>query len=257
MIIYNLLIIAFGCWNVFKKNKALSPIFGLGFLAMLGLTFLNVYNAHEPMDEKILTSVAILLGLGVLGYILIALSKNKLAQVGAVIMAAVGFNMYVNNPHTPIDPSIQLDTESELIIRLNHKKKEKLTAQLNALDFVSNIQPILSPQDANSTELDDYITLNIKDGYDINSAIGTIGQVAGIEWIEPNEVLELDIQRTKAPDTKSDFIKSVNDPLSVQQWNMQALDMSTYYDLFRSGQYAPRKTAKLFILDSGVDAKHE
>ena len=80
MIVYNLLIFAFGFWNVFKKNKVLSPIFGLGFLAALALCMIGIYNSQNPTGEKILQSTAVLLGVGVLGYILIALSKNKLLK---------------------------------------------------------------------------------------------------------------------------------------------------------------------------------
>ena len=209
------------------------------------------------MDEKILRSVAVLLGLGVLGFILIALSKNKLAQIGAVIMAAVGFNMYINNPHTPIDPSIQLDQQAELLIRLDHNDKVKLTQKLGTLNFVTDIHPLLEPKDAKSTDLDDYIKLDIKDNFDINIAIAEIHEISGVEWIEPNEILELKIERTELREEKIDFAKKVNDPLSKQQWNMEVLDMGSYYELFKSNKYKPKKTAKLFILDSGINAKHE
>ena len=257
MILYNILIFAFGFWNVFKKNKTLSPVFGLGFLAALALSLLGIYYSQHNMGDKILQTSALLLGIGVLGYILIALSKNKLAQIGAIIMAAVGFNMYINNPHTPIDPSIKLDQHAELLIRLDHDDKAELTKTLNELSFVSSIEAMLTPIDADATELDDYIKLDVNDKFDINLAISEIGQISGVEWIEPNEELQLELLKTKAPETKTDFVSSVNDPLSERQWNMQTLNMASYYELFKSKDYQPIKTAKLFILDSGVDRKHE
>ena len=257
MILYNVLIFSFGFWNIFKKNKSLSKIFGLGFIAALVFSLLGIFDSAQTMDDKMLQSTGVLLGLGVLGFILIALSKNKLAQIGAVVMAAVGFNMYISNPHTPIDPSIQLDESAELLIRLDHDTKKNLTEKLNELDFVSKIIPLLQPSDAHATELDDYVKVNIKNEFDINIAISEINAIDGIEWIEPNETLQLEILRTESPKTKTDFSSSVNDPLSNQQWNMQALDMSAYYKLFESNKYKPKKTAKLFILDSGVNANHE
>jgi thermitase len=257
MILYNILIFAFGFWNIFKKNKTLSPVFGLGFLAALALSLLGIYYSQHTMGDKILQATTVLLGIGVLGYILIALSKNKLAQVGAIIMAAVGFNMYISNPHTPIDPSIKLDQQAELLIRLDHGDKIQLTETLSELSFVSNLEPILNPKKADITTLDDYIKLDINDKFNINLAIAEIGQISGIEWIEPNEELQLEVLKTKAPETKVDFESSINDPLSSRQWNMQALNMASYYKLFKSQDYQPIKTAKLFILDSGVNAKHE
>lgn len=257
MILYNLLIFAFGFWNVFKKNKTLSPVFGLGFIAALALSLFNIYNAPLSSNQKVFEAVAVFLGLGVLGFILIALSKNKLAQIGAVIMAAVGLNMYVNNPHTPIDPSIELDKSAELLIRLEHGAKQDLVKEISNLNFVADLEPILSPLDEESTVLDDYIKLDIEESFDINFAISEINKLNGIEWIEPNEILELKVLRTEPPAKKTEFAKSVNDPLSTQQWNMEVLNMAEYYDLFQSNKYRPQKPAKLFILDSGVNAKHE
>ena len=172
-------------------------------------------------------------------------------------MAAVGFNMYISNPHTPIDPSIKLDKQAELLIRLDHSEKSQITEILSELSFVSSIEPLLNPQKADITELDDYIKLDVHDKFDINLAIAEIGQITGIEWIEPNEELQLEILKTKAPETETDFVKSVNDPLSNRQWNMQVLNMASYYELFKSQDFQPIKTAKLFILDSGVNSKHE
>jgi len=257
MILYNLLIFAFGFWNVFKKNKSLSPIFGLGFLAVLVLSMLSIFNSTQTADEKILQSIIVLLGLGVLGFILMALSKNKLAQIGAVVMAAVGLNMYVSNPHTPIDPSIELDTKAELLVRLDHDAKLELENELRSLYFVSDLTALRMPDDPKSTELDDYIKLNIEDSFDINSAIAQIHEISGIEWIEPNEILELEVSKREPTKDNIDFAKKVNDPLSGQQWNMQLLDMGSYYSLFTSNRYAPKKKANLFILDSGVNANHE
>lgn len=257
MILYNVLIFTFGFWNIFKKNKSLSPILGLGFMASLGYAVFSLLNSSNPADDKVYQGLAILFGLSILGYILIALSNNKIAQVGAVVMAAVGVNLYISNPHTPIDPNIKLDNTAEILLRIDHDNKTFITNEIQSLSFVISTEPILTPKDASSTKLDDYYQVNISDNYDLNHAISDISQVDGVEWIEPNEMMEVEFRESQPIDKAVDFIKSVNDPLANSQWNMDALNMGEYYDLFQKSKYAPKRTAKLFILDSGVNADHE
>lgn len=257
MILYNILIFLFGFWNIFKKNKSLSPVLGFSFMAAFAFWVYTVLGSPLKSDAKILQGLAVLFGLSLLGFILIYLSKNKLAQIGAVIMAVVGLNLYVTNPHSTLDPTIALDTDSELIVRVDHDNKEQIVNMMKGLSFVDDVSPFLQPRDAQSTELDDYYKVNIKNTYDINLAISDINQQKGIEWIEPNEILRLEPIANAPTSKKTSFSKSVNDPMATSQWNMEALDMQSYYPLFKKSKYSPKRTARLFILDSGVNPKHE
>jgi len=257
MILYNALIFSFGFWNIFKKNSKLSPVLGLAFFASLGLSIYRIINSASTTDAKVTSGVIIMFGLSLLGYILIALSNHKSAQIGALVLAALGVNLIVSNPHTPIDTSIELDPNAELIVRLDHDRIEEIAGQIKALEFVEQTLPFYKPNRAADTELDDYFKVNISDSYDKNEAIDLINQVDGVEWIEPNEIYRLEVP-AKSPSTqKSSFSTIVNDPLAAQQWNMEVLNMSSYYKLFENRSYRPNKMASLFILDSGVNPKHE
>jgi len=257
MILYNILIFTFGFWNVFKKNKSLSPILGFSFIVALSFSIFSIFGNSLSIEEKAAEGVILLMGLSILGFILIALSNNKLAQIGAVFLAAMGVNLYISNPHTPIDPSVELDASSELLIRLDHNNKVVAEKDIKQLHFVEGIQHLLNPAKSEITELDDYIKVNIKEGVNIDIAIGEISQFEGVEWIEPNEILKLDTKENETMKTSVDFMKYVNDPMANRQWNMEVLDMGSYYSLFENRKYKPKKTAKLFILDSGVNPKHE
>lgn len=256
MVLYNILIFTFGFWNIFKKNKSLSPILGIGFMASFGYWIYQMINSSSQMDEKVSQGVIVLFGLSLLGYILLALINNKSAQIGAVILGALGFNLILSNPHTPIDSSLQLDETAELLIRVDHDGKSEIIRNLNALNFIASIHSLRIPKDSESTELDDYISINIKNGYDINLAISNISQTSGVEWIEPNEIYQLKAKPSE-PSATNNFSSIVNDPMAAQQWNMDALNMQDYYPLFEKSKYRPKRTAKLYILDSGVNATHE
>ncbi len=257
MILYNILIFTFGFWNIFKKHKSLSPILGFSFMASFAFWVFSILNSSNRIDAKMLEGFIVLLGLSLLGFILISLSKNKIAQIGAVIMSVAGLNLYVTNPHSTINRDIKMDTKAELIIKLDHDRSSEVISELRNFSFIEGVNPLLKPKEAETTQIDDFHTVNINDAYDINLAISEITQLSGVDWIEPNEILKLEPIASTLKNEKTNFSNSVNDPMADTQWNMEALNMQDYYPLFEKSKYQPVKTAKLFILDSGVNPKHE
>ena len=257
MIIYNILIFTFGFWNIFKKNNSLSPVLGFSFMAAFAFWVFSTLGAPINNTAKVFEGLSVLFGLSILGFILISLSNNKIAQVGAVIMAAVGLNLYVTNPHSTLDPSIQMDEDAELIVELNHSDSESIIADLKNLSFVHDVKALLKPSDSRLTEIDDFYKIDIINNYDINQAISEISQQNGVEWIEPNEILRLEPVTSTQRTERTKFSNAVSDPMAESQWNMAVLNMQEYYPLFQQSKYRPVKTAKLFILDSGVNPNHE
>lgn len=257
MIIYNILIFTFGFWNIFKKHKSLSPVLGVAFMATLSFWAISLISCGASTQHKVLYGVGVMLGLSLLGFILISLSKNKLAQIGAVILSAAAINLYYSNPHTPIDSAIKLDDGGELLVRVSHENKEDVIAKIALITQVVEVRPLIEPHDENQTRLDDYVVVDVRKNVDLDEAVSAITAVDGVEWIEPSEVLTLDVRPSNSVEGKSDFANSVSDPMAKDQWNMQVLGMASYHKLFSSGAYQPARTAKLFILDSGVNASHE
>lgn len=258
MLSYSILIFTFGFWNIFKKNSSLGPLFGFSFIATLSWCAFKLYfsNALSP-SSGILEGVTVLFGLSILGFLLIALSKNKIAQLGAVVLSIVGLNAYLSNPHTPVDPKLKLDQNAELIVQLNHSNKESISEKITALNTVQNISPFYTPLLEDETDLDDYYTVDIDDRKHLDRAIQSLNEIEGVEWIEPNELLQLNLPTSSDEVLQNGFSSFVNDPFANRQWNMEALDMNSYYALFKDKKYAPKKKAKLFILDSGVNSNHE
>ncbi|MFT4535096.1 MAG: thermitase [Saprospiraceae bacterium] len=257
MILYNILIFTFGFWNIFKKNKSLSPLLGFSFMVAFAFWVFTTLGSVDRIDTKVFEGLYVLFGLSILGFILISLSKNKIAQVGAVVLASVGLNLYVSNPHTTLHPSIEMDQEAELIVQIDNDDPASTIAELKELTFIKYISPFLEPKDFDKTELDDFYKIDIKEGYDINRAVSEISQQNGVEWIEPNEILRLEPVESVQKTQRSNFSASVTDPLADSQWNMAALNMQDYYPLFEKSKFRPVRTAKLFILDSGVNPNHE
>lgn len=258
MLSYSILIFSFGFWNVFKKNKTWSPIFGFSFIATLSWCVFQLYFSNDSSpSSRFLEGLSLLFGLSILGFLLIALSKNKIAQIGAIFLSTVGMNAYLSNPYTPVNPDLELDKNAELIIRLDHQTKTDVAHHISELPMIKEIKPFLKPNDENITDLDDYYIIDIADRKQLDEVIHLLNETKGVEWIEPNEMMQLKLPATQEKEDKIVFSKYVNDPYANRQWNMKTLNMKEYYEMFEEGKYSPLKQAKLFILDTGVDARHE
>lgn len=116
------------------------------------------------------------------------------------------------------------------------------------------LQPAFSPKDLNSTDLDDYYTLDVMD---VAGAEQLLAATKGVEYFEPNEEVSVyPFMKTAANHSEvSGQSLSINDPFADQQWSMRVLNMNDYYRALESVQ--PVRKAKIAILDTGVDGKHE
>ncbi|MEE9437529.1 MAG: S8 family serine peptidase [Saprospiraceae bacterium] len=238
-------------------------MFGIIFIGSLLMSCSNMMTSTMSLEYKFLHTIFMLIGVGLLGFILQVLSNNKKAQIGAVIMTIVGVNLYISNPHTPLDPNIKLVANAELLIKIEHAHKKGISNKVLNFSFVQGLNALSTPKDSEVTTLDDYFKVDIIPDFDVNNAIANISNVEGVEWIEANEVLRQkpleELKKNNEIDqVRGDkFSASVNDPMSARQWNMEVLEMEKFYNLFTLNKFRPKKRAKLFILDSGVNARHE
>ena len=247
MILFNVMIFAFGFWNVFKNIKPLNSLFGLAFIGSLLYCIGSFYMTIPSMNGLFLHIVPVLLGMGVLGFILQAFAPNKLAQIATILVAAAGVNLYVSNPHNVLDPSLALDENAELIIRIEHDQKTKSVDEIRSIPGVKSVNKMLQPNDAENTELDDYFTIDLAQNTDKNLMVGEIKSVNGVEWLEPNEIMKVEPIESKIDVSFSPNFP-FNDPLVNRQWNAQALDLQSYHGLFLKGKFSPKKRAHLSLI---------
>ncbi|MEZ4984299.1 MAG: S8 family serine peptidase [Saprospiraceae bacterium] len=162
-------------------------------------------------------------------------------------------------PHvaTSTDTPPEWDVQAELLVEIHGEENfERWKRWIGAAGCTTT--PAFQPASADITELDDYFTVDIPDAKmkDRDVLLAKIQALDFVDWVEPNEVIRLDIlPQRNAPRLRKSM--GVNDPQVSEQWAMDALQMDKLYALLTTGKVKPTKRALVAILDTGVDAQHE
>lgn len=181
------------------------------------------------------------------------------ALAGAVVvLAMLVFREAVPMPAS--EPAVvhpTLDANAELLVELKNDLSPNVWQQWVAAQGWTT-ERAFHPQEGHRTDLDDYYTVNIpnEDWHRLADIQADIAQENLTDWIEPNEIMKLEILPAKTiPKTNRQL--GVDDPRVNEQWAMTALGMDKLYQLLAESGVKPRKRALVAILDTGVDATHE
>ena len=145
----------------------------------------------------------------------------------------------------------------------------ELLVEMSKYHDISDLEYIISkyelkykaafrPAREKETDLDDYYLVDIPSKYitQLQEIMEEFRNANSVDWIEQNEVFKIKpIISKRSPSGKIAY--GINDPDVNQLWGFEAMRMDQLYQLFRDKKVKPRKKAKIFIVDSGVDAKHE
>ena len=146
-----------------------------------------------------------------------------------------------------------LASDAELLVEVANPAGARALERLAATNNWT-LQPAFSPNDPNSTDLDDYYTLDVTN---VPAAEQLLAATKGVEYFEPNEEIQLspfEKQQVNADEMGSESL-TINDPFADQQWSMRVLNMNDYYRALEN--VSPVRKAKIAILDTGVDGQHE
>jgi len=273
--------LSLGGWILSGEHKSLSRLIGglfyASILAYLGLIFIQDWST----TAKLLTVSrdAILLS----GFSVLIMAARKVKILPYIILVTFGYNVpmlssYLQQ-HTPfmLKSGLSADrmddqeskSEQSLTDNAGLSKDGELLIELRSYDALDKLEDFNTnygleisrafyPQDEAASKLDEYYLVNVPDGMldQIDIIKKEIGRVSGVVYVEPNEMMLLDV---KPGDTqhKKHKCNHVDDPLDSDQWMHEALEMDAYYGLLNTLNAQIKKKAKLFILDSGVDSDHE
>lgn len=245
-----------GTWIIFHNNKSIGP--SLNKLAILALLFQVVFRyATSFSTEMALFDLAKdAFVLSTISALLIITKKNIFAQLGILFASVYFLNSQVQNDTHPL-PSQEIDPQAELLIKTY---KGAVSSSLEDLMqyYSIGLKRSFNPVDEEDTELDDYFTLDIPDEnhYNIEKIFRELNQLDEVEWVEYNEKLyRFPLKPGNTISGKT--LININDPLTSQQWSLQAMHMDDYYFNFKNQSLSPTTRCKLFILDSGIDSEHE
>ena len=250
----------------FRQNFKDGTFWMLGTYLAIAFLFWNDYHTVSAAHDAAPKIVRDFLLLGMVGFIQSLAVAKRISIISAVVLifclfAGAYFLQEMiegDDVYTPkitgVDAQTStLATDAELLVQVTQGVGIQTLTTLSTANGWT-FAPAFSPEDENTTELDEYYTVDVED---VVQAEAMLASADGIVYFEPNEVIQLsplELEQVAPPENSSDNY-AINDPFADQQWAMRVLDMNAYYGVLATQK--PAKKAKIAILDTGVDARHE
>ncbi|MFK7807239.1 MAG: S8 family serine peptidase, partial [Saprospiraceae bacterium] len=176
--------------------------------------------------------------------------KEKLVQTFAVAPTLSENTISIN--------SEGLDKDGELLLEIAEGHR---TGELNdlILKYDLTLSPAFEMADEQATELDDYWLVDIPTKYEKDrlTIISALQQKANIvDYVEENETISVSPLKAN-PTRRNPTDYKMNDPELQKQWGFKETGVADFYQTIRSKKITPKQKAHIFILDTGVDGKHE
>ncbi len=248
-----------------RMSRSMSSTFLLGFFVYL---FSLAFSDGE-LSDKFLILCRDMVVLALVSQFFNFFRKNKIVffTMLAVLYGLVHFKLFKfwqqSLPQAAVEQTdfdlSQADPEGELLIEL------KEGHQLDELEAISSTyglswQAAFSPARPGTTELDDYYLVNIPKAAlaEANQIKAALSSSELVDWMEINEQIQLDPSEAaisrKAPGRRA---YGINDPGISQLWGFDEMQIDQLYELLKNSKSKAAKKARIFILDTGVDGKHE
>lgn len=152
-------------------------------------------------------------------------------------------------------PPIEIKEEvsiPEYLVQVEHESRSEFIAFATSQDRIE-IKGQFNPIDKNETVLDDYFVVDVL-GSNPKKIGAVLENLPYVKYIENNEeVYTPAFESPLSAENSEQFI--FEDPLNNQQWSLINTEMKQFYEVAKNIE--SKKTVKLFILDTGVDGKHE
>lgn len=143
-----------------------------------------------------------------------------------------------------------------LVVLKNSDNLSQLEGFLNTLKIKYKIQPAFPHlKDKGMTNLDDCYSIDLESQEDADRVYDVLETSPLVETIEWNETYNIEPEMESVQSAKPISFAYINDEKSSSQWALAALEMDNLAS--RLKKLKPKKIAKIFILDTGVDANHE
>ena len=244
-----------------RRNLKDANVWMIATYAGIGLMVWQNYQAAGTMEDKLPVIIRDFLLIGMVGLVQ-SLAAAKRMPVWLAILLTLGMFTFVHlwdKEGSPFEPDGQLtlvadqpDPNGEYLV--------ELAEGADLQDFIAmaqqkgwTAQSAFAPQDEGATLLDNYLVVDVSD---VASAAAVLDQSPLVVWHEINEVIAAEpLVSEEAGALRREPGLSINDPETAQQWAMRVLKMEDYYRLL--DQQRPVKTARIAILDTGVDGRHE
>ncbi len=249
-------------WFRFKEGPVLSKFFGklffISFILLL-VSLLWKYQSIKGETRLLLTTAHVFL-IGLSGLLVNRMLKSRwgllLTSLGILLPSLWSKNSLdswaISQTNIPaVDQQAELIIKTKNIAKLKSSKLFKKYRLVAKSAFVSKPTPI--------HELHDYYVVDIPKGPEKNAKqIKTrLERSKWVEHIEWNESLRLEAPLSPPKKKKNDSKIWANDPDIDKQWYYRLLQFDKVHRLLTEHSVRATKKARLFVLDSGIDSKHE
>ncbi|MEL6867977.1 MAG: S8 family serine peptidase, partial [Bacteroidota bacterium] len=122
-----------------------------------------------------------------------------------------------------------------------------------------DIKRAFHPEAADQTELDDFYLVDIPNDkvQHLNAIYRAFDTSNLVDWVEGNETVQLDDPQQDLLPSRTKRSYGLNDPGVNQLWAFDEMRMDQLYQVLADKKAKAQKKARIFILDTGVDAQHE
>lgn len=251
-------------WNFFRDRPQVVMLLRGLFYAASGLYLIQVVLGAVPLPAKFLLLTRDLLLASVLSVAFAQLRRERGWFWGAFgllvgLVAAFGFRWWAGSFVAPrTEAPLPLEPSGELLLELEHGydiHSLDETARRYGLRFT----PAFEMEHPEWTELDDYFVVDVPEEHlpELKTIEKELLAHHLVEWVEPNELLQVVPLPAEAGTMRRSPIRGLNDPGVSELWGFEAMGVGELIHLMRQRRLKPKKKALIAILDTGVDAEHE
>ncbi|MEL6924753.1 MAG: S8 family serine peptidase [Bacteroidota bacterium] len=254
-------------WFYFKEQPERSRLMSKVFLGGFFIYLFSLAFANGALNYKLLILFRDLVILGLVSQFFNFLRKNTLLffAVLAILLAAFRLFGYKKMMQTFPQPTAivssiansgtALAEDGELLVDLSETGKKETLQQLSE-QFNFSFTRAFFPEDEAATELDDYFVIDLNSGADRQAIMDALMNSGLVDYVEENETIKLDpMEMEPASVTLRDF--GINDPEVKQLWGFEKMKVDQLYADLAKAKIKPKRKARVFILDTGIDAQHE
>ncbi len=250
-------------WFFAQEKKAPLKQLKRGFWIAVVVYAAGLIWSVAPVDYKMKTVFRDLMILAASGVVFMLLFRIKKAIALVVIIWALAMLFIMRNELSYTFPYYdnslaELSPEGELLLEFKEGASAAgLDRVLKKYDLEAS--RAFFPERKYETILDNYLVIDIPNEklHRLPRIKKALSKLNAVEWLEENEVIQIDDPAGNRMPEKIRRKYGLNDPGIEYLWSFDAMEMDKLYEYLRSNNIQPQKETLIAILDTGIDSKHE
>lgn len=247
-------------WFFLRGRPRMSRNFSILFLAGFFIYLFSLSFSGGTTQYKLLILFRDMAVMIICSQIFLLARKRLLLSIvlGAAVVLAVYFSYFRVLLYTFPQMTFELtDPEAEFLALLEGPEDMTIVAEYGKGQI--EVSHAFTMEDPGATLLDNYVVINILHDrtYARKKFFKRLSGMENVEWIEPNEIIPLEEPVGREEITRAGKTPVLNDPGIAHQWHFGPLGMDALHRHLLSTGVKPQKKARVAIIDTGVDAKHE